>query len=599
MAASSSSSWPEASLDAVASAAVHLEGRLRIAAEQLSDRGRRDANDDCLGLRLPGEPVRTLKGVAAAIADGVSSAEAGREAAETCVQSFLADYYSTPDSWSVKHSVQVVLTALNRWLYAKSHGTHAAHRGYVSTFSAVVIKSRTAHLFHVGDSRIHRFRDGRLERLTTDHATQISERERYLSRAMGMDSQLDVDYRAVDVRAGDLLLLTTDGLHDWLPETEIAAALARGADAEGAFEKTCAELVAAALRGGSDDNLSVQLIRVDAVEPPERDEVVRELTRLPFPPPLEPGMRIDGYRVEREIHASARSQIYLVTDEASGERLAMKTPSVNFEDDPAYIERFVMEPWIGSRVEHPNVVRIAPTPASPSCLYYLMEYVDGPTFDRWRAAQESVSIAEVIQLVEQVARGLTAFERREMLHQDLKPQNLMIGGFGRVRIVDFGSCWVAGIREIEAPIERDLALGTASYSAPETRSGRGAGMRSEIFSLGCIAYELLTGKLPYGEAIERCSGPRDFQRLSYTPAYHHQPMIPLWIDGALRKAVAIAPGRRYAALSELVYDLRHPNPVFLREGPRPLVERDPLRFWQGVAAALAAAWALTLWLGWG
>jgi serine/threonine protein kinase len=306
-------------------------------------------------------------------------------------------------------------------------------------------------------------------------------------------------------------------------------------------------------------------------------------------------MRLDGYRIEREIHASARSQIYLVGDVHSGERFAMKTPSVNFADDPAYIERFVMESWIGRRIDHPNVVRVVESPRAPSALYYLMEYVDGPTLGEWRRGREPVEIREVVALVEQIAAGLRAFERREMVHQDLKPENVLVEGHGRVRIVDFGSCWVAGIQEIAAPIARDLALGTASYSAPETRWGETAGARSDLFALGTVAYELLTGQLPYGEAIERCRSPRDLARMEYVPSHHRDPMIPVWIDGALRKAVALAVGSRYESFSEFVYDLSHPNARFVSDRHRPLVERNPVRFWRGAAALLAALELLTLW----
>ena len=109
-------SHPERGSPGVAFSPVHLEGRLDLSAGQASEAGRRPINDDCTGLRIPEEPARTFKGVAAVVADGVSSAEAGREAAEVCVQNFLSDYYSTPDSWTVKHAATVVLTALNRWL---------------------------------------------------------------------------------------------------------------------------------------------------------------------------------------------------------------------------------------------------------------------------------------------------------------------------------------------------------------------------------------------------------------------------------------------------------------------------------------------------
>ncbi|MFP6655730.1 MAG: bifunctional protein-serine/threonine kinase/phosphatase, partial [Myxococcota bacterium] len=510
-------------------------------------------------------------------------------------QNFLSDYFSTPDSWTVRHAGQVVLTALNRWLYAKSHGSHAAHRGYVSTFSALVIKSRTAYLFHVGDSRIYRLRDGDLVQLTRDHATQISEKERYLTRAMGMDADLDVDYRELEVLPGDCFFLSTDGIHDWLSDKILGDLLRKGLETTPSFEELCLEIIEHAKEAGSDDNLTCQVIRIDAVESPDRDEVVRELTQLPVPPPLAPGMRLDGLLVERELHASNRSQIYLVIDEKTQARYAMKTPSVNFEDDPAYLERFIMESWIGGRIDDQGVVRVVVHSRRPTFMYYLTEYIEGVTLSQWRIDHPAAEIREFVDLIEQVASGLRAFERREMLHQDLKPDNILIDAEGRTRIVDFGSCWVAGIQEIAAPITRDVALGTASYSAPETRWGKTAGTRSELFALGTVAYELLTGKLPYGEAIETCLSPKDLEKLVYTPSYHHNPMIPVWFDGALRKAVALSVTRRYETFSEFIYDLKHPNPRFLPDADRPLIERDPLRFWKGTSLFLLAIEIATLW----
>ncbi|MDG2306832.1 MAG: serine/threonine-protein kinase, partial [Candidatus Binatia bacterium] len=227
-------------------------------------------------------------------------------------------------------------------------------------------------------------------------------------------------------------------------------------------------------------------------------------------------------------------------------------------------------------------------------LYYLMEYVDGTTLAEWRASREDVEIREVTDLIEQIAQGLQAFFRREMLHQDVKPPNILVGREGRVRIVDFGSCWVAGIREIAAPIERDVALGTAQYSAPETRSGETAGVPSEVFSLATVAYELLTGALPFGDAIEAVQTPKDFERLSYKPSYEHDPLIPVWLDGALRKALAPRPADRYREVSELVYDLRHPNPKLLgRWRPRPHGSQE-IGWWKRAVGVLLVLQALTI-----
>jgi serine/threonine protein phosphatase PrpC len=549
-----------------------------------------------MGMRIPDGIALTLKGVAAVIADGVSSAEAGREASESCAQSFLADYYSTPDSWTVKTSGQAVLTALNCWLYNRGHGIAAAHRGYVSTFSALIVKSRTAHLFHVGDTRIYRIRDGTLECLTRDHVTRISEHETCLGRAIGMDVKLQVDYRSVDVRTGDVFLLTSHGIHDSLDARSmndiIRAGLARADD----FGPLCDDLIGVARVSGSSDNLTAQLLRVDALPPDDVDAMHRRLTQLPFAPALEQGMTMDGLRIEKEIHASSRSQLYLVTRVTDGERLVMKTPSVNFEDDPAYIERFVMEPWIGKRVADDHVVRISETSGAQSCLDYLMEFVDGPSLRQWIDERPQHDIPEIVDAIEQIASGLRSFHRREALHQDPKPENVVFTRDSVAKIVDFGSCHVAGVQEIATPIERDLALGTANYCAPETRLGENAGVRSDLFSLGTLAYEMLTGALPYGESIASAKTSVAFERLAYTPSYHHNPMVPRWMDGALKAAVAIPPRRRYSELSEFVYDLRRPNAAHLDERPRPLIERDPLRFWRGLSALLAGAWAATLWL---
>src|SRR5688572_6045335 len=138
-----------------------MSDKLIVSAGQSSLAGRKAVNEDCCGIRIPDNYLLQTKGIAAIIADGVSSAAAGREASETCVHSFLQDYYSTPESWSTKTSVQKVLGALNRWLYGRSIRQHSTDLGFITTLSALIIKSATAYIFHVGDTRIYRLhKDG-------------------------------------------------------------------------------------------------------------------------------------------------------------------------------------------------------------------------------------------------------------------------------------------------------------------------------------------------------------------------------------------------------------------------------------------------------
>jgi len=569
----------------------HLKNSLTVSAAQLSVKGVKAQNEDCVGIRLPEEPLLTTKGLVAVIADGVSSADAGKEASEASVQGFLTDYFSTPDSWTVKTSGQKILTALNRWLYGQGQKHIDEERGYITTLSALVIKSQTAFIFHVGDTRIYRYRSGDLEQLTKDHTAHVSPGKSYLARAMGIDLSLDIDFRTEPVEPGDLFILTTDGVHDYIPHTHKKMLIER---AEGDLQKICADLVQVAADNQSPDNLSCQVLRIESVGKANADDLYRKLSELSFPPALSPGMILDGYKIIEEIHASTRSQLYVVEDSESGRRFVMKTPSVNFEDDPAYIERFTMEEWVGSRIDSQYVVDVVPPLRPRQFVYYLVEHIEGQSLAEWIIQNPKPEVTVIVEMVEKIAKGLRAFHRRETLHQDLKPDNIILSSSGDPVIIDFGSVYVAGIQEISTVLQRDFILGTAGYGAPEYKSGRRPTENADLFSLGAICYELLTGQLPYGDKIESCNSMADYNKLNYSPAYHHNPLVPVWMDGAIKRAVQVDSRKRYEVISEFVFDLSHPNSLYADESALPLVERNPLLFWKTISGLLLAGLLVSL-----
>jgi len=555
---------------------MHINGEIKLTTGQYSETGRKQRNEDCLSFFMPVGNLLTTKGAVSLIADGVSTAEAGAEASELCVREFINDYFDTPDIWTVKKSAQRVLTAINRTLYGKSHEYLSTERGYICTLSVLVIKSHTAHLFHIGDSRIYRLRDNELELLTVDHITPLSESNSCLSRAMGMDTRLEIDYRSVPVEEGDLFLLSTDGVHDYL-EPERKVEIINQADN---LHQACIELTEQAHAAGSPDNLSCQLVRIESLPDESLNELTDKLTELPFPPELSTGMKIDGYHVDRELYASTRSQLYLVTDTESGQQLVMKTPSHNFDDDPAYIERFIMEEWVGSRIKSPYVVEIYNSNRPKNFLYYLMEKVDGVTLEEWIEENMTPSPAEAINVVRQIAHGLEAFHQKETLHQDLKPSNIMITDDLKVKVVDFGSVFVAGVNEIFVPLQRDRILGTVNYSDPVFRMGANTGIQGDIFSLAAITYEMFTKHLPYGTALEKCEKPSQLKRLSYVPADRYNDILPLWFDRALEKGLSIDQEKRYTSLQAFMQDLTHPNPEFLAPREENISTKSTMIFWQ-------------------
>jgi serine/threonine protein kinase len=181
-----------------------------------------------------------------------------------------------------------------------------------------------------------------------------------------------------------------------------------------------------ALANNSDYNCSCAIVEIVNLPNHSLDDYNTELTRLPFPPPLEPGMKLDGYLIKKEIFASSRSQLYEVQDLDTGENLVMKTPSVNFLVDTGYIDRFIQEEWIGKRIQSPHVVRIVRQKRARTFLYYLMDHVQGVSLDVWMKNNRLAEPKLAINIIEQIAEGLRAFHIKETIHQDLKPANILI-----------------------------------------------------------------------------------------------------------------------------------------------------------------------------
>lgn len=573
-----------------------MTASLRVSVGQYSDKGSKPTNQDFHGVAIPGEPQLSSKGIAVALADGISSSDVSQVASAAAVRGFLEDYYCTSDAWSVKTAAQRVLFAINSWLHAQTRQSRYredSNRGYVCTFSGMVLKSTTAHLFHIGDTRIYRVSGQSLEQLTTDHRIVLSSAETYLGRAMGADPHVDIDYQSVPVAAGDIFVLATDGVYEFVDARTVTEQIsAHAADLNGAAQAIAAH----ALQQGSDDNLTIQIVRIDALPIQKASELQQQVSELALPPLPDLRASFDGYRIVRSLHASSRSHIYLALDEQSGAQVVIKLPSVDLRGDPAYLERFMMEEWVARRINDPHVMKPAPQTRKRNYLYVATEYLEGQTLDQWMTDNPRPDLESVRNIVEQVARGLQAFHRQEMLHQDLRPQNIMLDRSGTVKIIDFGSTRVAGMLESGGPVDATSILGTTQYAAPEYFLGEGGTSRSDLFSLGVIAYQMLTGRLPYGAEVAKTRTRKQQARLAYRSMLADDLPIPAWVDEALRKAVHPDPAKRYQLLSEFLYDLRRPNPAFFKRGPTPLMTRNPLLFWKGLSLALALLVLYLVWL---
>lgn len=551
---------------------------LKINAAFKSDAGIKSVNEDAAGLMIPDDTyLLANKGVALLVADGVSSAEAGREASRTAVDKFIEEYFQTPDTWSVAKAGEQILSTINLKLFRKSHEFSTDTKGYLATFSAVVIKGGTGHFFHVGDSRIYVLRNNNLKQYSTDHVASLGDDKRFLTRAIGMDNRLHLDYGRIPLEVGDRLLITSDGVHDFIPHEKMLAIISQNKP----MSDICEQLVDdAAQQYESDDNISAVVAEVCQLPYESLDDYSAKLTRLPFPPPLSKGLKLDGYEVLKELFASSRSQLYLVKDLETGQKFAMKTPSPNYEEDTAYIDQFIQEEWIGIRIQHPNVVKIIRQNRTRSFLYYLMEFVEGKSLAQWIEDNKPPSPKRAIHIIKQIAEGLKAFHQSEAIHQDLKPGNVIVTPDERALVLDFGSVFVAGLAECIRPIQPEGVLGTAGYSDPLYLRGHNPGIQGDVYSLATITYEMFTHHLPYGDQIENCRTALDYDQLRYCPASKYNSVIPEWFDGALKKGCDFDLEVRYRTIDQFMKDLLNPNPEFLRDDPVVQKNASTLIFWK-------------------
>lgn len=551
--------------------------------------GRKPVNQDAFAAHLPDGVERDLKGAAAVMCDGVSSAADSEIASQMAVTGFITDYFSTPPTWSVRKAASQVLNGLNHWVYRQNAARHGTRDSLLTTFSAAVIKSNTLHVFHAGDSRVWHVRGDTLEQLTRDHVMSEGGRE-FLARALGADTRLEVDYLTRELEEGDRVLLTTDGVHGVLPAARIRE-IAGGADPD--LEALARRLVDEALAAGSDDNLSALIVAVDTLPRETLEETHRRLTQRPIPPVLAIGNRIDGYEVLDVIFSGTRSHMYLVKDGDTGQRYVLKAPSQNFAEDAVYLDGFIREEWVGQRIDHPNVMKTYPGARARQFMYYLGEHIEGRNLREWMDDHPAPPLDAVRDIVRQTVAGLRAFQRADMVHQDLKPENIMINRDGRVKILDFGTVMIAGTDEIASPLDKSVPQGSVNYVAPEYLLGERGSTRSDLFSLAVIAYEMVTGKLPFDEPAVKRVSLKSYTGLAYIPARHRRHDLPLWMEGCLQKALQPNPAHRYGELSEFLHDFTVPNPQLAAEIRRqPLIQKNPLAVWQMLCVILLL---LNLW----
>ena len=442
---------------------------------------------------------------------------------------------------------------------------HGDHPDYLP------LRNNEVTIGHVGDCRVYLVQQGRIRLVTADHsyaAQQVklgliseqeaaaSELRSMLTRSLGREPIVQVDYFTSVVNPGDHLVQCSDGLYTCFTPEEICELVSHTSSGE-----ACQELVALAEKRGADDNLSVQIVHVHRVEHLiyYRGLPIYQEPERPMSNEIEVGQVLDNrFQITGVISRSGMASIFKATDLLTGQVLAVKVPFMQFESDPAFFSRFQREEEIGKKLDHPCILHIVPV-ADKSRPYIVMEYLEGQTLRQAMRALGRMPMEHALSIASRICEALEYMHGNNVIHRDLKPENVMLCNDGSLRIMDFGIAKAAGMRRLTFT-GFTAAMGTPDYMAPEQVKGKRGDERTDLYSLGAMLYEMLTGPAPF-------EGANPYMimnaRLIGDPIAPRKrcPDIPPTVEEIVLHALEQSPYERYASAAAMKADLDHPEKV--------------------------------------
>ncbi len=572
--------------------------------------GRKEINEDFCAAMLP-EPGQEGMGSIVAIADGVSTGGMGKEAAQTTVTSLVRDYFGTPETWDTTVALDRIIGAQNGWLVGLNRRRHPALG--LTTLTAVVLRGQSYAVAHIGDTRAYLLREGRLTQLTIDHVMDHPDFRHQLLRCVGAEDRLVVDYSQGDLQVGDVFVLLSDGVHNVIPDKKLRQLAGAVPDlpGDGYAQRISQQLVDAALAAGASDNVTALVVRVLGLLDANLQDENRRALSLPIPPRLKVGDCLDGLTLTAPVADNGINVLYQVRDMASQRLYALKTLHPARAHDPQERAMLAHEAWLAKRMQSSraadhlvNIHDRLPNAQQPTAFYLLYDWHAGETLQQLLDRKHRFGLPQVLAAATQVAKALGLLHRQSVVHRDVKPANLHQGEDGVVRLLDLGVALTG--REPESM--RKLHAGTPSYINPEQwgfnlKAGKDGkeeteelpDAQSDLFALGVTLYQLLTGKLPYGEVLPYQSG-RYYR--DPTPPSRHNPEVPIWLDHVVLKAVTRDKRKRFETAEELLLALeRGASRPLTAQPATPLIQRDPAALWKiGVAVSVLLNLLLIYWL---
>ena len=506
----------------------------------------------------------------------------------------------------------------------------------LSTLSGLLCIGDRIHLFHTGDSRIYRVGVDCLTVLSKDHRVHRGQDKGALAAAIGADSQLELQQSVFTLHQNECLAIMTDGVYEHIEPTELQFELCSSATDIFQLMATTHKLPLGfntsqavceqAFSAGSHDNLSMVMLSMntrsahftsingskgvghfDGIDFDNLDTIIHDVNRYQLPTDLQIGDHIDGFTVIGIIARTARSHVYWVQDEYNHD-FVLKSPSLDSVADGHYLRDFLKERKIGlslskhrragesaynqadpnrlpvnpasnnighnvgSGLSESGLLRYYPVPASTTYLYHLTEYIAGESLRDFMDRHAPCDVWQTFDLLTKIGMAVRVMHRNYLLHQDIKPENILLTKSGAVKLIDFGSASSSILKDSTRPPNGDL-----HYAAPEYYTDAPKGVHSDLFSIAVIGYELLTGQLPFN--TQTLMMPNQTLLMPAQPL--RQQNVPDASQQALMRALHVNTNARYQAIGEFLQDFNPDNKAHSRD-PEPLIKRNPLLVWHGI-----------------
>ncbi|HXA13756.1 MAG TPA: protein kinase [Opitutaceae bacterium] len=565
----------------------------------------RPINEDWIDFWEPQDPLaREKQGSVALLADGVGGFEHGEVASHMAVDEALKVFQNSATELA---PYEVLRRMFNTACMSVHDAGLAKRRQMATTLVASIFRSRTVFIAHVGDSRAYLIRQKKIRRLTTDHAAttlpvklrlvherqaMASPQRSQLTRSVGTEPFCQPDFTTQELRHGDFILHCTDGLHAFVLDEEICEIISRHHPYD-----ACRELEALTLKRGGDDNISLQVLEVRdwekvATNAPQSSAPRTAATKAGTGE-LAPGLLLDNrFELTDLIARSNMASIFKANDRKTGGSVALKVPLMTLESDVAGYERFQREEEIGSRLNHPAVLKVIKVDGEKSRPYLVMEFLDGITLAEMLAKKKPLPETEAVNYASRICEALEYLHANGIVHRDLKPQNVMVCRDGSIRLFDFGIARVEKSRRLTF-VGFSPAMGTPDYMSPEQVKGKRGDARSDIYSLGAMLYEMAAGSTPFeGESPYVIMN----ARVTGDPVAPRKlnPKITPELEEIILHALERDPRQRYPAAAGMKHELDDYKLVTLTQRHQYLRAPQPWKSSQNMTTMVVVFVALTI-----